>query len=244
MVKTATPCKLNVMVKTPAASKLNVLCLCGYAQNAEMFRSRTGALRKALKSKCEFHFVEPPHEATASFLTADADGNGRCALGWWNAAEDAARPSTSKTYVGLDASLDAVRHAVEEHGPFDGVLGFSQGATLAALLCLTPAETLPFRFAMLISGFMPRDASLEPLFGVMDEPPPTRISLPSLHVMGTADALVPVSSSRRLAECFADPLIHTHEGGHAVISSAELRAQLKDFVSNIATPGETPADAP
>tara|TARA_B110001452_G_scaffold248669_1_gene235607 strand:- start:412 stop:1113 length:702 start_codon:yes stop_codon:yes gene_type:complete len=233
------------MKTPPPSAKLNILCLCGYAQNAEFFRSRTGALRKALKSTCEFHFLEPPHEATASFLTADADGDGRRALGWWNAAEDAARPSTSKAYVGLDASLEAVRDAVREHGPFDGVLGFSQGATLAALLCLTPAEMPPFRFAVLFSGFMPRDASLEPLFGVTDGPPPAQLALPSLHVMGTADALVPVSSSRRLAECFADPLIHTHEGGHAVISSAELRAQLKEFVgSNVAAPSESPADAP
>ena len=54
--------------------------------------------------------------------------------------------------------------ALQEHGPFDGLLGFSQGATLGALLCLAPPAP-PVRFAVLVSGFMPRDPALEPLVG-------------------------------------------------------------------------------
>ena len=48
--------------------------------------------------------------------------------------------------------------------------------------------------------------------------------------MGEADQLVPLASSRRLADCFAGAAVHVHEGGHLVPSSAALRAQLKDFV--------------
>ena len=55
---------------------------------------------------------------------------------------------------------------LQEHGPFDGLLGFSQGATLSALLCLVPPTVAPpVRFAVLVSGFMPRDLALEPLVG-------------------------------------------------------------------------------
>ena len=36
---------------------------------------------------------------------------------------------------GLEESLQAVEEAFAEHGPFDGVLGFSQGAALATMLC-------------------------------------------------------------------------------------------------------------
>jgi hypothetical protein len=53
---------------------LRVLCLHGYAQNGELFRARTGALRKHLKATCEFTFVDAPHLATAGFVdTAPTD---------------------------------------------------------------------------------------------------------------------------------------------------------------------------
>jgi len=43
-----------------------------------------------------------------------------------------------------------------------------------------------------------------------------RVNLPSLHVMGTADAIVPLKSSEALLNCYVEPLIHVHQGGHFV----------------------------
>ena len=62
--------------------KARILCLHGYGQNADFFRARTGALRKALKSSCDFTFLDGTFEARASFL-GDADGERGAALGWW-----------------------------------------------------------------------------------------------------------------------------------------------------------------
>ena len=87
-------------------------------------------------------------------LKVDADaGEGRGnPRGWWNAAEVAERPAVSKTYVGLEESLALARQTLQEHGPFDGLLGFSQGATLGALLCLAPSSPpLPPRSCRLLS---------------------------------------------------------------------------------------------
>jgi hypothetical protein len=39
-------------------NKLKMLCLHGYLQNADVFRSRMGSTRKALKSRCEYVFVD------------------------------------------------------------------------------------------------------------------------------------------------------------------------------------------
>ena len=44
--------------------KLKLLCLHGYAQNGQFFRERTGAVRKQLKSVCEFTFLDAPRPAT------------------------------------------------------------------------------------------------------------------------------------------------------------------------------------
>ena len=193
---------------------------------------------------------QAPHEATASFLPTDVSGDAGEVRGdprgWWNAAEAAERPATSKTYVGLEDSLALARQTLQEHGPFDGLLGFSQGATLGALLCLAPSSlppSPPLRFAVLVSGFMPRDPALEPLVGMADGPPPLCVPLPSLHVMGENDQLVAAASSRRLSNCFADATLHCHEGGHLVPYSADFRALLKDFVTRqgAATPGAAAA---
>lgn len=37
--------------------------------------------------------------------------------------------------MGFEESIKVVEKAFEEHGPFDGLLGFSQGACFVALLC-------------------------------------------------------------------------------------------------------------
>ena len=40
-----------------------------------------------------------------------------------------------REYLGWQASADALAAAWTERGPFDGVLGFSQGAVMAHTLC-------------------------------------------------------------------------------------------------------------
>ena len=41
----------------------------------------------------------------------------------------------SDVCAGFEQSLATLREAAERDGPFDGVLGFSQGAALVGLLC-------------------------------------------------------------------------------------------------------------
>ena len=216
---------------------MKILCHTGF--QPQISRSQIGLLLT-----CEPCLGQAPHAATASFLSTDVSGDAGVEgrgdpRGWWNAAEAAERPATSKTYVGLEESLALARQTLQEHGPFDGLLGFSQGATLGALLCLAPSPLPPLRFAVLVSGFMPRDPALEPLVGTAEGPPPLRVPLPSLHVMGENDQLVAAASSQRLSDCFAGATLHHHEGGHLVPSSADFRALLKDFVTRqgAAAPG-------
>ena len=228
-----------------AAARLRILCLHGYAQNGEFFRARTGALRKAIKA--DFHFPTAPHPATAAFVDgSDADTRGT-PTAWWNAAECDKRPSTSAEYEGYAESVDFVRTVIETEGPFDGVLGCSQGAPIATLLCLASASAPPFRFAILFSGFFPRDPAATALVpaaaldayaatGNVDQPvadgparaPP--LPLPSVHFVGETDGLVPRVSSESLSACFAGGQVVDHAGGHCVPGTAPVRNALKQFV--------------
>ncbi|KAF5892341.1 esterase OVCA2, partial [Clarias magur] len=45
---------------------LRVLCIHGYRQCSTSFREKTGALRKHLKKKCEFVYIDAPHKVHAT----------------------------------------------------------------------------------------------------------------------------------------------------------------------------------
>ena len=204
--------------------KLRLLCLHGYAQNANFFSSRTGAVRKGIKALADVHYLDAPHAATGAFLgDIDADARG-APLGWWN-TRDAERPALSGAYVGLDESVARVKRCVADDGPFDGVLGFSQGATLAALLCLS--EPGLFGFALLFAGFVPRDAIVRAPFDAAAAAPN---ATPTFHCLGASDASVPPDVARSLASCFASPAVFEHAGGHVVPGNAPLRNAVKDFL--------------
>ena len=92
-------------------------------------------------------------------------------------------------------------------GPFDGVLGFSQGAAVAGLLCaLKESAVLPpsvdFRFAAQISGFRPKDPALAQLLpgpGGGAGPP---LDIASFHCFGAGDEIISADRSKSLAAAF------------------------------------------
>jgi predicted esterase len=61
----------------------------------------------------------------------------------------------TKEYIGFQETLDFLKKVFTEQGPFDGVLGFSQGGTLASIICAL-RQSIPefkFNFAMIFSAF-------------------------------------------------------------------------------------------
>lgn len=59
------------------------------------------------------------------------------ARGWWFNTEDytfnATKPSDLS--VGFQESLTSIENKFKQDGPFDGILGFSQGASFVSILC-------------------------------------------------------------------------------------------------------------
>ncbi|NXK44445.1 OVCA2 Esterase, partial [Chauna torquata] len=203
---------------------LRLLALHGYRQSERRFRQRTGALRKALRGRAELVALSAPHPVPGGEDDGDSDDPPR---GWWfsgpgtfEAVEVAEAPA------GLEESLSAVAAALVEHGPFDGLLGFSQGAALAAMVCALRARgdpRFPVAFAILVAGF----ASRAPAHGHFYREP---IALPTLHVVGDTDAVIAAHLSRELAQCFVEPVIVTHPGGHFVPVAAPQKKAYLDFL--------------
>jgi fermentation-respiration switch protein FrsA (DUF1100 family) len=110
---------------------------------------------------------------------------------------------------------------------FDGVFGFSQGAALAGLLAaLRDADPAPISFdvAIMVSGFtssMPQHAHLFTC----------KLTVPSLHVIGRTDGIIPMRDSLLLVDRFADPVIIEHAGGHVIPDDPAITTQIADFVA-------------
>jgi hypothetical protein len=114
-------------------SKLRLLMLHGYRQNEMAFRERSGGLRKALKNYVsEFVFCEAPHlisnnnqEETTKEEEEKKESNER---GWWFSSDSAYNAlELTENDKGLNESLEYINQIFETKGPFDGILGFSQG---------------------------------------------------------------------------------------------------------------------
>ncbi|XP_066057993.1 esterase OVCA2 [Chamaea fasciata] len=220
------------------ARPLRLLALHGYRQSARRLRQRTGALRKALRGRAELVAIDAPHLLPAG-AEDDPDGDDP-PRGWWfsgpgtfEAGEAAAAPA------GLEESLSAVAAALAEHGPFDGLLGFSQGAALAAMVCALRARgdpRFPVAFAVLVAGF----ASRAPAHGHFYREP---IALPTLHVVGDTDAVIAAPLSRELAQCFVEPVVLTHPGGHFIPAAAAQKKAYLEFLERFC-PGQGQAERP
>ncbi|CAK9074644.1 unnamed protein product [Durusdinium trenchii] len=194
-----------------------VLALHGFGTNAELFGQKLKALLRKLKSIASVVVIDAP-------FVLPYDESLR---GWWlynqelwdgtaetiQSLADVLLQRATFEPVGLDESLAFVME--EWSKGYDAVLGFSQGAVVAAALCAKLQRNgCPPRFAILISGFgKPIPQGLQ---GAFEEP----IAVPSLHIWGEADAHMPPWTSQLLADRFHEPRVHVHPGGHFVPQKA------------------------
>ncbi|KAJ5565911.1 Serine hydrolase FSH [Penicillium sp. DV-2018c] len=120
---------------------LKLLMLHGYTQSGSLFHAKSRALIKHIQK------AFPLHEVSAIYPTGplrlrpgDIPGYEPSSTGspdeeiesygWWRRSNTANPP----LYIDLEEGLAAVARTLQEEGPFDGVIGFSQGAALAAMV--------------------------------------------------------------------------------------------------------------
>ncbi|KAL9024429.1 MAG: hypothetical protein Q9196_006523 [Gyalolechia fulgens] len=238
--------------KPPSSTKspLKILMLHGYTQSGPLFRSKTRALHKALTKSL------PSHEIHLSYPTgpvrleaADIPGYNapaenhheeetEPAFGWWR-RKDLPHPTTPGeteiVYTGLQDGLTRIGEALKIDGPFDGVIGFSQGACAAGMVAslLEPGRRAvfdeatcednalmeqfpvafydaqaPLKFAIIYSGF---PAPNELRYAHFYLP---KLKTPTLHFLGSVDGVVEEGRSRALIERCENARVVVHPGGH------------------------------
>jgi pimeloyl-ACP methyl ester carboxylesterase len=182
---------------------LRVLCLHGYHGSAAILRRQLAPLAAAIGTGVELVYVDAPSLATGDF-------------GWWH-----------EGFTGWERTRDWAAELLRTGPRFDGIFGFSQGAALTGLLAgvLDLDPSVPrFDFAIMVGGFtsdMPQHAELFR----------HKLTVPSAHVIGRADGIVPRRDSLRLADRFTDPLVLEHAGGHVIPGDRAVTAPIAQFLT-------------
>eukprot|EP00051_Salpingoeca_urceolata_P028889 m.488341 g.488341 ORF g.488341 m.488341 type:complete len:235 (+) comp25724_c0_seq1:34-738(+) len=199
--------------------KLKVLALHGYRQNGLMFREKTGAFRKLVKSLVDFVFVDAPFLAEDQQTPTQDTEPKTVQRGWYFCSGSSYHQATHvEAYERLDETLVFLRTVFAEQGPFDGVFAFSQGASLLSILAahrkgsghLRAEDAFDYNFAVYVSGFRSRAEHDADIYTEQIT------NLPSLHIYGQGDEVVPTERSEQLASQYpgADTIVHA--GGHFV----------------------------
>jgi fermentation-respiration switch protein FrsA (DUF1100 family) len=215
-------------------SKLRVLGLHGYHGTGDVLRDQMGTLVSDLADLVDFVFIDAPSWAAGDFgwwHAVDAEPDPACGTeGNPSHAEDPGVHGPRRHYKGWPRTRDAIVSLFRKE-KFDGLFGFSQGAALSGLLTgmravgeRTAERPLHFDFAIMVSGFPSNDPKLSSIYDR-----PDAYDLPALHVLGRADAIVPVERTRALAAHFKNPMFAEHGGGHVIPTDKSVRERIRVF---------------
>jgi hypothetical protein len=219
----------------------------GYTQSGPLFHAKTRALEKHLQKalspslapSVQLTYPTRPLPLNPSdipgFSASTPSSDPPESFAWWRRSNTAEPPE----YVGLDNGLSAIARTLADSGPFDGVVGFSQGAALAAMvasLLEKPAREAAFAH---FSSSNPLGIPYPPSFATLSHPPlkfaicysgfrapgpryrgfyeGPGISTPALHFLGSLDGVVEEARSMALVGAWeggGKEMVVWHPGGH------------------------------
>jgi dienelactone hydrolase len=144
----------------------------------------------------------------------------------------------NETWTFLSSYLDS-------HGPFDGIIGFSQGAALAAMLVSLlerdsrPATFKtthpPVKFGVCYCGFRAPEKYEEIFYS-------PKIRTPILHVLGTLDSVVVEERSLALVKACVDERVVYHPGGHYLPAGRQFANVLLGYILENVKPKKEDAE--
>ncbi len=206
-----------------------LLALHGFTLDGQTMAFQMGPLAARLGERFDIEFPDAPHRcaprSVARLYRRIPPPRGvQQHLQWWNASDDGA------TYEGWDETRARLTDLLSRSGPV-GLLGFSQGAMVAATMAALSSrgEVPAIDFVILLAGALPRPRELRELFT-------PRCGVPSLHVVGREDQLLG-EHPRELFEHFAPAgrdLVFW-DGGHRVVRHGPPADAVVEFAFRHAT---------
>lgn len=192
---------------------MNILVLHGINQNVKIMKEQCKNIEKYL-TNITFHYSE------GSYII----DNETSTRSWWNEnfANFCMNFLTKKSSValGIHETMDEL-NKIWDAKKYDGIIGFSQGTLVATLL----AEKVNPKFVILFSGF------IEPFPTNVDKV--STLDIPSLHIWGKNDFLVPAKESFKLSQLYISADYHIHNGAHEIPTEIDTMKYIDEFISSI-----------
>lgn len=177
----------------------------------QIFRVQLGQLVPRLEEEqnLELHFIDGLIETEGQEdMTGVFPGP---YYSWCSLSPD----NTLVDYKSVKEALDFVLDIIVEDGPFDGIMGFSQGAALALALVLRYATEHPLDPAYALCKWVVLFScvGIDRKKNQLDDD--SLLSIPSLHVYDAADRLLGTGGGKVACEPGSAKSI-LHERGHAI----------------------------
>ncbi|KAJ2158219.1 Ovarian cancer-associated protein 2 [Coemansia sp. RSA 552] len=219
-------------------SKPKILCLHGFGENAKLFQIRSRNFRAVVGDSAELVYPDGPIDIGSLHMTTGDLSHGNSASDFTNLAWWWMRRDRSFEARGIGKSLRMIGKVLAEQGPFDGVLGFSQGAALAIViaallqggqasggpLSLGDVDHPPFRFMVLAGAFELEVPEYSYLYA-------DRIDIPSLHLAGEYDTVISPERSQQVRSFFVAPELFEFVGGHFIPQSPQCARVMRSFLA-------------
>lgn len=255
-------CKSCIREKVPTTISpvnhlrpLRILVLHGFRQTASNMRGRMGAMRKQLRDIAEFVFLNAPHTLPHYYLRDRPQQEPGLPRRAWLVAADQLGASTddwsevpwgydpqqyTKQTAGWQQTEDEIFRALRDQGPFDGIMGFSQGAMVASVIAFMLCEAStsdevktrhpPLQFGIFCSGY---PSCLPAHIDLYKSKSP--LGCPSLHLFGSTghDRQIGSNVSEDLANLFSskERMMVRHGSGHLIPTNKLYREQYIRFLS-------------
>ncbi|ROV98771.1 hypothetical protein VMCG_06811 [Cytospora schulzeri] len=255
--------------KSNDLKEVKILMLHGYTQSGPLFRAKTRALEKLLakslaplKLKPTLFYPSGPTRLSPKDIPGyepsnaeGADADAEIDSWAWFRKDEA-----SGTYRGLKQGFDRIASCIRDEagGHVDGVVGFSQGGAMAAMVASAlesvgpegeggekklrqpPASDGNYDWGW-VDGLREanggRALSFAVIYSGFFAPPPQlgwlyepKIRTASLQYIGSLDTVVEESRTRSLVDRSEDPLVVVHPGGHYVPVNKQFVMPLVGFV--------------
>ncbi|VDQ02876.1 unnamed protein product [Trichobilharzia regenti] len=135
-------------------------------------------------------------------------------------------------------------------GPFDGIIGFSQGAAFLLILQIIMEHKLydevdtewvrfhhfykdfsdwnmkPIKFTVLVAPFLSRCSLHKNIYAY-------KSTMPSLIVCGKTDSVISREMTDEILDIFlSKPQVFLHDGGHYIPTHGEAKQAYTDFISS------------
>ncbi|XP_059460378.1 uncharacterized protein LOC132189645 [Corylus avellana] len=204
--------------------KPRFLCLHGFRTSGEILKKQLGKWPESVLQKIDLVFADGPFPSQGK---SDVEGIFDPPYYEWFQFN-----KEFTEYTNFDECLAFIEDFMIKHGPFDGLLGFSQGAILSAGLPGLQAKGVALtkvpkiKFLIVIGGAKLKASS------VAENAYSSPIQCPSLHFLGETDFLKPYG--KELLESCVDSVVIHHPKGHTIPRLDEKSLQtVESFVERI-----------